>query len=388
MKQGLALQLTAPSFWSVSCMGRRIAIIGSGTAGHVSPALAIADAYHKVCADVDVLFLGNAQCFEARLLPTLGHPLALIQGTPLFGVGAAGKLRAMRCLAVGAFQARRILHTYGAQLVISLGGYTSAGVVLAARSLGLPTVIHEANIVPGLTNRLLGRFVQRIYLGFAAAGWAFAPQQTRITGNPIRPEIAKLSTRPRLAPAPAERPARILVTGGSQGSHFLNQQTPALLRAVTAQGVALEVRHQTGEEDCQPIQHAYDHSGVPAEVVSYISDMATAYEWADFALTCAGALTLSELAVVGLPALFVPLAVTAGDHQTRNAQAMTEAGAGWWVSEAQWRTDDLARRIATLLRDAEAWNQASQGMRRLAIPDAAQTVVADCEALLAAEPEQ
>jgi UDP-N-acetylglucosamine--N-acetylmuramyl-(pentapeptide) pyrophosphoryl-undecaprenol N-acetylglucosamine transferase len=281
-------------------------------------------------------------------------------------------------------EARHLLKQHGAQLVISLGGYTSAGVVLAARSLGLPTVIHEANIVPGLANRLLGRFVQRVYLGFAAAGWAFSPQHTQITGNPIRAEIAQLGSEKRSAPSQAKRRAHILVTGGSQGSPFLNQQVPALLRAVADHGIALEVWHQAGDERCEPIQTAYAHLGLPARVVSYIPDMAEAYGWADFALTCAGALTLSELALVGLPALFVPLAVTAGDHQTQNALAMTEAGAGWWVAEAHWNQEALARRMATLLGDADAWAHASAGMRRLAIPDAAQRVVADCEALLAA----
>ena len=349
------MQPADPSSQTPSGAARRIAIIGSGTAGHVSPALAIADAYQKTSANVDVLFLGNARCFEARLLPTLGHRLALIQGAPLYGVGMVGKLRAMQCLAVGIYQARHILHSYGAQLVISLGGFTSASVVLAARSLGLPTVIHEANIVPGLTNRLLGRFVQRVYLGFAAAGWAFAPQHTRVTGNPIRPDIVQLHLSPRSAPASEKRPAHILVTGGSQGSHFLNQHVPELLSAIASQGIALEVWHQTGEEDCQPIQTAYRRIGVPARVTSYIPNMAEAYWWADFAVTCAGALTLSELAVVGLPALFVPLAATAGDHQTQNALAMTAAGAGWLIPEAQWRTNDLARRLASLLNDAEAW---------------------------------
>jgi UDP-N-acetylglucosamine--N-acetylmuramyl-(pentapeptide) pyrophosphoryl-undecaprenol N-acetylglucosamine transferase len=137
-----------------------------------------------------------------------------------------------------------------------------------------------------------------------------------------------LHLSPRSAPAPEKRPAHILITGGSQGSHFLNQQAPLLLHAITAKGIGLEVWHQTGEEDCQPIQAAYEQCGVPARVTSYLPDIAEAYGWADLALTCASALTLSELAVVGLPALFVPLAVTAGDHQTKNAIAMTEAGAG------------------------------------------------------------
>lgn len=363
---------------------RRIAIIGSGTAGHVSPALAIAEAYQKKIADTEVLFLGNAQCFEARILPTLGHRLACIQGAPLFGVGTLGKLRAIQCLVIGMVEARQLLQAHGAQLVISLGGYTSAGVVLAARSLGLPTVIHEANIVPGLTNRLLGRFVQRIYLGFAAAGWAFSPQKIRITGNPIRSTIAIMDTAARRAPALEKRPARILITGGSQGSPFLNTHAANLLRAVAGLGISLEVWHQAGDDNCQPIRAAYKQVNIPAQVASYIANMEEAYQWADFAITCAGALTLSELAAVGLPSLFVPLSITAGDHQTQNAVAMTEAGAGWWVSEAQWNTAILARQLADVLSDAEAWSQASVAMQRLAIPHAAQAVVEDCEALLAA----
>jgi UDP-N-acetylglucosamine--N-acetylmuramyl-(pentapeptide) pyrophosphoryl-undecaprenol N-acetylglucosamine transferase len=280
-------------------------------------------------------------------------------------------------------QARRLLKAYGTQLVIGLGGYTSAGVLLAAWSLGLRTALHEANIVPGLTNRLLGYCAHRVYLGFAAAGWAFSPQQTRVTGNPVRPEIAKLYSETRCAPANAHRPAHILITSGSQGSRFLNRQVPNLLQAITAHGIALEIWHQAGDEDCRLIQAAYEQAGLHACVTPYISQMAEAYHWADFALACSGALTLSELAIAGLPSLFVPLAVTAGDHQTKNAIAMTEAGGGWWVSEAGWNTGELAGRIAALLGDAEAWQQAAAGMRRLAIPDAAQTVVADCEALLA-----
>jgi UDP-N-acetylglucosamine--N-acetylmuramyl-(pentapeptide) pyrophosphoryl-undecaprenol N-acetylglucosamine transferase len=362
---------------------RRIAIVGSGTAGHVTPALALASAYQQALNGVEVLFIGNAHGFETRILPALGHPLTVVRGAPLFGVGTGGKLRAAQCLVLGMLQARRVLKTHGAQLVIGLGGYTSAGVLLAAWSLGLRTVIHEANIVPGLTNRLLGRLVHRVHLGFAAAGWAFSPRQTRVTGNPVQPEIVQLNAENHDSPANARRPAHILITGGSQGSPFLNRQVPPLLRLIADQGVEVEAWHQAGDGELEPIRTAYEHNGMSARVTSYIPHMADAYRWADFAITCAGALTLSELAIVGLPALFVPLSVTAGDHQTKNALAMTAAGGGWWVSEKDWNEDELAHRIAALLSNVEAWTQAAEGMRQVATPNAARTVVADCEALLA-----
>src|SRR5262245_39340661 len=163
---------------------RRIAIVGGGTAGHVYPALAIADAYRRVCAPVDVLFIGTPVGFEGRLVPAYGYRLQTIRGTPLVGTGIQGKLRALGTLSVGMAQARRLLRAHGAQLVVGLGGYASVGVLLAAWSLGLRTVIHEANLVPGLANRLLGRLAHRVYLGFEAACWAFAPDRTVITGNP------------------------------------------------------------------------------------------------------------------------------------------------------------------------------------------------------------
>src|SRR6202007_2140681 len=139
---------------------------------------------------------------------------------PLVGTNILGKWRALRTLSIGVTQARRLLRAHGAQLVVGLGGYAAVGVLLAAWSLGLRTVIHEANLVPGLANRLLGRLAHRVYLGFEAACWAFAPGRTVITGNPVRSDIAAVSTTGRQAPCPRTRPVHILVTGGSQGLSF------------------------------------------------------------------------------------------------------------------------------------------------------------------------
>ena len=360
---------------------RRIALVGSGTAGHVSPALAIAQAYQQAFLDTELLFIGAQTGTETHIIPPLGYRLELIPAAPLFGVGLIGKLRAIRSVLTGFRYARRLLRGYQVKLVIGMGGYTSGAVLLAAWSLGLRTVIHEANAVPGTTNHLLRRFVDRVYVGFAEAGRFFPPGKTVVAGTPVRPEIVASATVDRVAPM--NRPARILITGGSQGSSFLNDRVPELLKAIATREVVLEIRHQAGGFRLGPVQIAYEKAGLSAGVTHSIADMADAYGWADFAIAGAGAITLAELAVMGLPALIVPVAGTADDHQTKNARAAAQARDGWWVSEADWHCDSLAGQLGTLLSDPQAWRAASDRMKQSAIPGAAQAVVADCEALLA-----
>jgi UDP-N-acetylglucosamine--N-acetylmuramyl-(pentapeptide) pyrophosphoryl-undecaprenol N-acetylglucosamine transferase len=360
-----------------------IALACGGTAGHVYPALAIAEAYARYGEDIQLLFLSTPDGFAQRLVPSAGHRLVMVQGAPWFGMNRRGKLRALRHLAVGVLQARQVLKTYGVRLAIGVGGYASAAAICAAKSLGISTVIHEANTVPGLTNSLLGRFVDRVYLGFAGAAQQFTQEREVVTGNPIRSRIASLSREPRRTPNIEQQAIHILVTGGSLGAQFLNRYVPSLLKQVADYGVALEVRHQVGAFDPDVVYRSYGDSGIIAQVESYIDNMADAYRWADFAIARAGAGTLTELAVSGLPALLVPLPHAPGNHQVKNAEAFQEAGAGWRVQEEDWRTEVVAKSLATFFRDREAWIAASFGARRFTTPDAAQAIVADCEALMA-----
>lgn len=361
---------------------RRIALVGGGTAGHVYPALAIADTYRRVFGNVNLHFLGTSVGFESRLVPTSGYPFTLVPGAPLFGVGLQGKLRAIWVLIRGITVARHLLRTSGIKLVIGLGGYASAGVLLAARSLGLRTVIHESNIVPGLTNRFLGRFVDRVYLGFEAASWAFPKSKTWVTGNPVRSEIIAVQGEHRSRSPHPGHPFRILVTGGSQGAPFLNRHVPDLLRRVAGRGLQLEVWHQTGDDDPELVRAAYAEARLCATVTPYIDAMATAYQWADFAISRSGAGSIAELAACGLPALLVPLPSAANDHQTVNAVAYAAAGGGWCMRQAAWEVETLAARLITL-SDPNAWMSMSQAASSVATPDAAHTLVTDCEAMMA-----
>jgi len=362
---------------------RCVVVAGGGTAGHVYPGLAIADAYARSCDAVKLLFIGTPQGLESRLVPQSGHSLRLVQGGPLFGVGVGGKLLTLWRSGIGMMQARRLLRASGTNLVIGVGGYASAAAILAARSLGLGTAIHEANTVPGLANALLGRVVDRIYLGSAAAYRAFPKGRTLVTGNPVRSEIVKVGNEERRAPQDAGRPARVLITGGSLGSPFLNRRVPELLAQTARRGLGLEVLHQVGEFAAEPVCTAYTKAGLAARVTPYIEDMASAYRWADCAIARAGAGTIAELAVCGIPALLVPLPHAPGNHQIINARAFAESGAGWWVRETDWEPAALAQQLVNLLSDAGSWTTASRGARRLGAPEAADAIVVDCEAMMA-----
>jgi UDP-N-acetylglucosamine--N-acetylmuramyl-(pentapeptide) pyrophosphoryl-undecaprenol N-acetylglucosamine transferase len=364
---------------------RRLTIVGGGPAGHVYPALTIADTYRRTFDHVDVCFIGTPAGCEARLVPAHGYRCTMVQGSPWYGVGVGGRLQATRALVVGIAQARRLLRAQGTQLVIGLGGYASVGVLLAARSLGLRIVIHEANIVPGLANRLLGRLADRVYLGWQAAAWAFPPGRTLVTGNPVRPEVAAVGDEKRRAVGNVHRPVRILVMGGSQGAPFLNRHVPDLLRQVTGHGLTLEVRHQVGDDDPAPVRARYAQAQITASVMPYIEAMADAYRWADFAIGRSGSGTIAELAACGLPALLVPLPTAAGDHQTMNAVAFAEACGGWCIREAHWQVQVQAARLAALLGDANALTGLAARARRLATPEAASILMTDCEALMAGQ---
>jgi UDP-N-acetylglucosamine--N-acetylmuramyl-(pentapeptide) pyrophosphoryl-undecaprenol N-acetylglucosamine transferase len=250
---------------------------------------------------------------------------------------------------------------------------------LAAATLAIPCAIHESNAVPGLTNRVLGRLVRRVYLGFAAARGAFPAARSVVTGNPVRREIAAVAAARAW---PAGRPVHVLIVGGSQGSEFLNREVPALLAAVRDRGVALQVRHQVGKQDGAPVKATYAAAGIEADVETFIDDMAAAYAWADVAITRSGSGTVAELAAAALPALLVPFPFAAGDHQAANAAAFCRGGAGHWVRQGAWQLAPLAAWLAGLLASPEAWQAASDAARAVALPDAAVAVVRDSGATL------
>jgi UDP-N-acetylglucosamine--N-acetylmuramyl-(pentapeptide) pyrophosphoryl-undecaprenol N-acetylglucosamine transferase len=360
----------------------RIAVAGGGTAGHVTSALAIMAAYQDGF-DAEVFFIGCQGGFETQLIPAAGFELHVIPGAPYARQNLFGKAWSLAAVAAGTVAARRLLKTKHTDLVIGLGGYASLGAVLAANILGIPSVIHEANVFPGLANRMIGSLSDRVFLGCEQASSAFRTSKIVITGNPIRPAMAALASEPR-EEGERERPRRILVTGGSAGSHFLNNNVPLLLARVRDLDVPVTVRHQSGEGKTERVKLAYHRLQLDAKVEAFIGDMAKAYLDADFVITAAGALTLAELALFGLPALLVPLTAAAQGHQIANARTYAERTGGAWVPEHDWDTEPLARRVASMLSESQDTLAAqAQRLRAIATPNAARKLVEECQTLLA-----
>lgn len=350
-----------------------VVLAGGGTGGHVVPALAMADAFKA--AGSRVVFVGTAQGYESHMVPKRGYTLHTVQGSRLVGGGLAGKLRGLRALWRGIGEARALFRQLQPKLVVGVGGYASGAALLAARSMGIACAVHESNAVPGLTNKVLGLIVNRVYLGFAAARSAFGESKSLVSGNPVRAEIAAVGG---LRSFRGDRPAHVLVIGGSQGSEFLNQHVPKMLSKVQKGGLQIEIRHQVGKLPAEPVQAAYAEFGLQATTAAFIDDMADAYAWADFAVTRSGSGTVAELAAAALPAVLVPFPFAAGDHQAANAQAYCQPGSGAWVRQSAWRSDDVASTVTALFSSERSWNQCVASARSVALPDAAGSVVRDC----------
>jgi len=360
-----------------------IVIATGGTAGHVMPGLAVAEHLRELLPQHRIVFAGAEQGLERRLVPAAGFPLRLLPSAPLAREPWSGKVKGLLNLARATARARQLLREEDAAVVFGTGGYAAAPPLLAARSLAIPAAILECNATPGIANRWLARWVDRAFLGCAEALAELPSARAVVTGNPLRGEICRLAGESRRTPSTAD-PLRILVLGGSGGSPFLNRSAP-VLAAHLARRRSVEVRHQAGDAECAPIGAAYVAASVPALVRAYVDDIAADYRWADFAVACAGAGTLAELCAAGLPALLVPLAAAAENHQEANARRFAAAGAGWWTAERDFEGGREAERVAGLAGDAGAWAAASAAARSLARSGAAAEVAAELVRLASPE---
>lgn len=351
---------------------RPILIMAGGTGGHVYPALAVADELRGRAQDV--VWLGTRRGLEARVVPGAGIDIEWIGISGLRGKGVVTRLLAPFRLAVALFQSLAVMARRRPAAVLGMGGFVSGPGGVAAWLTRRPLIIHEQNAVPGLTNRLLAGFARVVLQAFPGSFSSRIPAQT--VGNPVRRDIAAL-------PPPAERlsgrvgPLRLLVLGGSQGALALNRLLPPALAELPA-GRRPEVRHQAGERTLETARESYREAGVDAEVAPYIEDMAAAYAWADLVVCRAGALTVSEVAMAGLPAVFVPFPAAVDDHQTANAGVLAEAGAALIVQERDLTPERLAAAIDELGTDRDALLVRAERARGAAAPAALATITDIC----------
>jgi UDP-N-acetylglucosamine--N-acetylmuramyl-(pentapeptide) pyrophosphoryl-undecaprenol N-acetylglucosamine transferase len=354
----------------------RVVITGGGTGGHLFPALAVQAAIIRRRPEAAVLFVGTVAGMEATILPRLGLTFRGLRVRQVKGRGWPGQAAAILGLAFVVRQAARLLREFGAQVVLGVGGYASFPTVLAARVLRIPAVIHEQNAFPGLANRWLGRFASGVAVSFESATGFFPAGRVAVTGNPVRGEI-----RPGDAGHARRRfellPDRftILIFGGSQGAHRINEGTVRALPSLAGLREQIQFLHGTGERDLSDVRKAYGGGGFRARVEAFFQDMATAYAAADFVIARAGASTIFELAAMGVPALLVPYPHAANDHQRLNAEAMVKAGAAWTVPDQYCDGQRVAASIQAALGKPEVLAQMRERARTLARPDAADRIV-------------
>ncbi len=344
---------------------RPVLILAGGTGGHVFPALAVAAVLRG--RGLPVHWLGGGRGIEVRLVPQAGIPFTALPGKGLRGTGLGRKLLGPPRLAIAVARAWRLIRRIRPRVALGFGGYASGAGGLAARLARCPLVVHEQNAIAGATNRFLAHFAARVLMGLPGA---FAGN-AELVGNPVREAFTAV-------PAPAERyrgrtgALRLLVTGGSQGALSLNEAVPGALARLPGK---FEVRHIAGPNHLECTRAAYAEAGVTAEVIPFDNELWTACAWADLAIARAGALTLAELAAVGLPAVLVPFPAAVDDHQTANARVFAEAGAARLLPQSRLAAQTLAALLGELAAGGRKGLLAMAGHARgLARPDAAARV--------------
>lgn len=351
---------------------RPVVIMAGGTGGHVFPALAVAQRLRE--RNVPVVWIGTQRGLEATVVPKAGIPIEWIGVAGLRGKGLGRMLSLPLMLGRAVWQAGAILRRQRPGVVLGMGGFTSGPGGLAARSLGIPLVVHEQNAIPGLTNRWLARIANRVLEAFPAT--FPSARQALTVGNPVREQIS-------LLPPPSERLAgrngrtRLLVVGGSQGALALNLLVPQAL-VLLAENERPEVWHQAGGQLRDTAAAAYQQAGVEVKLTAFIEDMAAAYGWADLVLCRAGALTIAELAAAGVGAILVPFPFAVDDHQTANARYLAESGAAVIRQQEDLSAENLAALLRELLGDRAHLLAMAEAARRLAQVQAAEQVAATC----------
>ena len=348
-------------------MGRRIVIMAGGTGGHVFPALAVAEELRT--QGWAVSWLGTKKGLEARVVPAQEIEIDWLSVSGLRGKGLIFKVKSLFLLVKACWQAFKILRVRKPDVVLGMGGFVAAPGGLMARLLGIPLVIHEQNRVVGTTNKLLSKITTHILEAFPNS---FPIKNNAIcTGNPLRKDFVNLPTK---IPRSSDDPLRILVVGGSQGAQILNEEVPKALALLAN----IEVKHQTGSVMQQTVELSYQSLNIDAKISAFIEDMPQVYQWADLVICRAGAMTVSEVAACGLPAIFIPLPHAIDDHQSANARYLSDDKAALILMQKQLTITSLADAITHISNNLESMATMSKNKARL---DATETVASICIAV-------
>jgi UDP-N-acetylglucosamine--N-acetylmuramyl-(pentapeptide) pyrophosphoryl-undecaprenol N-acetylglucosamine transferase len=343
----------------------RVILAGGGTGGHVIPAIAIAQQLQKDYA-AEVLFIGTARGIENRLVPAAGFALKLVQVGALNRVDLKTRVKTVFDLPRAVWDSRRILSEFRPDVVIGVGGYASGPAMLAAILSRVPTLVFEPNFVPGFANRLVAPLVSGAAVHFAETGRYF--RHCEVTGVPVREAFFQIASRNNAGPK------TLLVFGGSQGAHAINQVVMDSVADLRQRVPRIHIVHQTGERDYNDAQAAYGKLGDSVEAFRFIDDMPALFEQADLLVCRSGASTVAEVTAAGKPAIFVPFPRAADDHQKRNAEALERAGAAVMLEESKLNRHNLVEVVCQLFSDPSQLKKMGDAARKLSHPNAARDI--------------
>lgn len=357
----------------------RVLIAAGGTGGHIYPGIAVAQELRRRHPDAAIRFVGTPRGLETRLVPQAGFELSLIDSAGLKNVSLAARMRGAVLLPKSFVSAWHLLRKFKPDVVVGAGGYVSGPVVLMAAITNHRTLVMESNALPGWTNRVLARFVDRAAVSFAEALPYFRGKAT-ITGNPVRREFFETTAKNREAGK-----FSLLVFGGSQGARAINEAMVAALPKLDALRGSLRIKHQTGTADVDKVRAGYEAAGwgETANVVAYIDNMVDDVAQADLIVCRAGATTTAELIAAGKASIMIPFPFAADDHQTKNAEAMEKAGAARMIRQSELTPDGLANEISLLAGSRERVIEMERASKSLSHGNAASAVVDMIEELAA-----
>lgn len=356
-----------------------IVIAAGGTGGHLYPAVALAREFLHRDPSTNILFVGTVRGVESRVLAHEGFELALITAKPVMGRGLLDVVKGVLSVPIGIWQSLRILNQRRADLVIGVGGYTSPAMLIAAALRGIARVILEPNAHPGLANKVVASFAQRIFLAFESARTFFERRKVRVVGTPIRQEFLM---QPTDSASSKQEGQHLLIFGGSQGAKAINSAVLEGLAQLNRRLPGLTITHQTGEGDCERVRDAYRTLGIQARIVPFLYDMPAVLRTADLVVARAGAMTIAELTACGKAAILIPLPTAIYDHQMKNARAMEAAGGAIVLPQADLTGAKLSEMIEGAFSDPlrlERMQRKSLEMRRI---DAGEVIVGECYALM------
>ncbi len=347
----------------------KVVIVAGGTGGHLFPGLAIARKLRE--KDSEVIFVGRKRGWEAGIVPREGFEFVSISAGGWLGKSPGRRLYSALETLAGLFQSLFILLRLRPRMVVGMGGYVAGSFVLAAWLLRFPTVIHEQNLVPGVTNRLLGRFVNEVEVSFPESSRFFPRGRVRVTGNPVREEIRRTGTLERKT----KSRKTLLVTGGSQGAHRLNLAFAEAIGFLKEKMNSWQIIHLSGGKDHDLMVRTYKEAEMEARVYPFLQRMEEAYREADLVVARAGATTVAEIMACGLPSILVPYPLATYHHQEENARWLERRGAAITLREKELTGEKLAKTILSLMADEERLSRMAEKSKSLGRPEAANDIV-------------